>query len=606
MIHRNPLIDVLRSYAATTDRDAMYDENIAAKWREHALEPLQITPPLLEEVLDNFRGDVPKSVILTGTAGDGKTHHCRRVLEALGADLTAWDGRCPTLEQPLPAGGKLTVVKDLSALNTDEKEAIFARLERALKLKGGPPEEVFLVAANDGQILSLWKQFVHTRDGDRSLFGAIERLIVHPDRPAPAELRVEVRNLSRFQLADTFESLLKALLEHQGWDGCRGCPRLDDTHHPCPIRLNRELLRRPDVPFRRRLLALVRLAGADGHHLPMRELLQLAVTVLLGDSRGGKDDRYLTCERAHERAERGQYGCTNPFDNACGGNLASEMREQMQALVPTHGIGLGQETDNRIDDLLVFGPHHSREDFDALVAADTWFGDAIFRPERENYLRGRRDQLEKFLKALKSQRRRLFFTLPEKRADFNIWRLTAYHYGGRFLDFADELAAGRVDNATFKTLIRGLNRAFTGTLIDESDVVFLAVSGGHGRGRIARLVEDRLEALAQPRSRPRLPYITAECVDGERFPHLVAYDPAEDGRVDRLPLHRTHFEYLMRIAHGSLPTSFSRQCYEELQGFKLRLIQKLAPLGGHDGEINLLHIDDSGRATTDRIEVNLS
>ena len=45
MIHRNPLIDVLRSYAATTDRDAMYDENIAAKWREHALEPLQITPP---------------------------------------------------------------------------------------------------------------------------------------------------------------------------------------------------------------------------------------------------------------------------------------------------------------------------------------------------------------------------------------------------------------------------------------------------------------------------------------------------------------------------------------------------------------------------------
>ncbi len=63
----------------------MYDELIRDSALRSGLEPLLFVHPVEQELLALFAETVsaPTSVILTGTAGDGKTHLCRRVWEQL-------------------------------------------------------------------------------------------------------------------------------------------------------------------------------------------------------------------------------------------------------------------------------------------------------------------------------------------------------------------------------------------------------------------------------------------------------------------------------------------------------------------------------------------
>ena len=86
--------------------------------------------------------------------------------------------------------------------------------------------------------------------------------------------------------------------------------------------------------------------------------------------------------------------------------------------------------------------------------------------------------------------------------------------------------------------------------------------------------------------------------------------PEDQQIIDCLDLQLTHFEYLMRVSGGSLPESFSRQCYEDFLDFKLRLIERLDELIGHevDGPEVTLHaitVDENGRPQVDDIRIRV-
>jgi hypothetical protein len=49
-----------------------------------------------------------------------------------------------------------------------------------------------------------------------------------------------------------------------------------------------------------------------------------------------------------------------------------------------------------------------------------------------------------------------------------------------------------------------------------------------------------------------------------------------DNQSARLPLNLRRYEYLSRIAEGTLPNSFSRECYEDILAFKTKLLRQLA------------------------------
>ncbi|HBV3461868.1 TPA: hypothetical protein MDU44_005425, partial [Klebsiella pneumoniae] len=74
----NSLISFLRHYGPIPAGDNMYDELIQTEIEHYGIESvIHITPSRLKDVKMNFNSMTPRNVILTGTAGDGKTFHCR-------------------------------------------------------------------------------------------------------------------------------------------------------------------------------------------------------------------------------------------------------------------------------------------------------------------------------------------------------------------------------------------------------------------------------------------------------------------------------------------------------------------------------------------------
>src|SRR5581483_5175444 len=81
-------IRFLRQYGPVPRNDNMYDEHIQRSAKRAGVPPIVFLHPLEDEVLSLFRAGSPhpSSIILTGTAGDGKTHLCRKIWHEIGGD----------------------------------------------------------------------------------------------------------------------------------------------------------------------------------------------------------------------------------------------------------------------------------------------------------------------------------------------------------------------------------------------------------------------------------------------------------------------------------------------------------------------------------------
>ena len=90
---------------------------------------------------------------------------------------------------------------------------------------------------------------------------------------------------------------------------------------------------------------------------------------------------------------------------------------------------------------------------------------------------------------------------------------------------------------------------------------------------------------------------------------LVLQDPQKPGRPLRLEIHTrnqdeplsylditpTLFEYLVRVAQGALPTSFTNQCYQDLRNFQIRSVGAITQAEhAADAPIILKAVDTSG------------
>ena len=608
MAHSNGLVSFLRHYGPIPASDNMYDELIQSEIDRHEVEPaIHIAPARLEEVRSNFESANPRNVILTGTAGDGKTYHCRRIWEHFGGNPEKWKAGEKIVSLLLPASGKtIIIVKDLSELTQSEKDATIEGLAKAVA--GNDEKNVYLVAANDGQLLATWRDWSDGQDEDEhQRFKIVEDMLIE-ERKTDNALVLDLYNLSRLDASNHFQELVEQIVEHQQWSQCVGCELLnDDGTSTCPIRINRERLRGgPEGSvFRMRLGELMKLARANRMHLPIRDLLLLGVNILLGDRQGRQV--LLTCRTAKNRAEKEDYRLTNPYANVFGMNLQERQRQQYQVFTTLEAFGIGRETDNKFDNLLIYGIYGESDHYKKFVSDDIYYGARAYEPYLRDYLEGERENIDEFMRALGRQRQRLFFSLPPDKV-FDPWRLTVYQASGRFLEFVSGLTNGADVSRTIELLVKGLNRTFCGMMIDDGTQLYLASSGGDGRGRIASLLNYDLPT----KSHRRNPYLYFKIAPDRATPYLQVIDPAgtENDLVDSLNLQLTHFEYLIRVASGSLPASFSRQCNEDFLDFKLRLIKRLDKIIGDTSstdEVNLqaLTVDESGRAHPDNIRIRV-
>ena len=608
----------LRSYGPTPNNLTMFDEYVSGALRRANVQPISLSTPMLDDMVKHIESKASGSLLIAGTAGDGKTYHCRALWTRIGGDPRVWAGQENVKEHRLADGRLAVFIKDLSEFNGHESDLPLQRLEKSVL--GEDDSEIVILAANHGQLLDRLRDLGERQNRIHPLRKPLQERFL---QAGPSPDRLAVFDLSRSTSRKTLDEVAKAVAGHPDWDNCAGCSLKTDGK-VCPIDENRRRLlgEADEGQLVRRLGDLVEVARLNGLHLPVRDLLALCSNMVLGfaDAKLAKEN-LMTCADVAKIQESGHIGKASIYANAFGANLPKRRAADRPVFKAMASFGVGEETTNAADGLLVYGKDDSRlqADFARLVAVDPVYGaTADFRAAQDAYLEGHEgSRLEggaaEFMEMLEDQRRRLYFSLPEAEPGYPRWAMTAFRFAGDYLEIIGSLQAKKpVSDATRGRIVRGLNRVMTGLLLENVDRIFIASSGGFTQSRVSVLCDHETP------SRRQGGVGMAIKLDGETSrPQLdvsLSTGPGNSVAFDLTPIRH---EFLARIAEGALPASFSNECLEDLLAFKAKLLRKAeivrkAGFPGDDDEIggeasaltlNFIDIEPGGRGFTRPVTV---
>jgi len=623
----------LRHYGPVPRNDNMYDETIQRSARRQGIQPIEFEHPAQEAILNCFNQATkdPISVVLTGTAGDGKTHLCRQVWKMLNGEDEAWESDSPYLtlqfhypedrttlpevkDERLCRSVKMHFIRDLSgwapqqgAVWEPEKEELLERFCRSIF--NPDADEIFLIAANDGQLVESWRRLKDTDEVKRTR-QVFEELLVE-DRQDKSGVRLKFFNLSRASSSALFDRAVDAFLGHQGWNELKKeVPGENDLFGPkCPIRKNYELLQ--DSLVRGRLRSLLELCDYNGLHVPIRQILLLLANAVLGHP--DAKDHLMSPADVPNFIAAGTVSRASLYNNVFGGNLSETRRQAITIFDYLGRFQIGYETTNRVDNILIFGEGDEVLEpyFTKFIAADSFYGaDSRYFAAKREYVEGTGESDEKskeFLDMLISQRRRMFFKIPkEMENELHLWELTVFKFAGEYLESIVAILkeGGLVRRPLLSRIIRGLNRVFTGMLINSERELYLAASANYSQAKVSRILVERVSVDPSKGEKVLLRHDATT----DRVFLTVFFAPTLT--VD-FTLTLVRYEFLSRIAvEGALPASFSKECYEDLLAFKAQLIAAHAKregqeqiLGGVAIGLKILALTDEGMPDPRFIEI---
>ncbi|SEP61879.1 hypothetical protein SAMN05216232_0371 [Virgibacillus subterraneus] len=603
-------INFLRQYGPIPRNDNMYDEAIQRSIDKKGIKPIKVEPQHLSDLIANFETSYPQNIILTGTAGDGKTFYCREVWFALGGTKEAWDNGETIKTIPLE-NHSLYVIKDLSELS-DMSSYIINEMAESIK-QGN--RKVFLVAANDGQLLEKWKSENHnyfvTEVAD-----CIEDLLVS-EQQIRKGYNLQLINLSKTNSARIFPQIVNSVINHPGWSNCDNCSLKDNESIGlrCPIWENKKRLEGTNDGkiIQERLVDLLELCELNEVHIPIRQLLLLISNMILGHPNAR--DKLMSCTQIPKILESNSVSGASIYRNIFGENLSDRRRESTDIFSTLNRFGIGTESNNFIDNILIFGEDDPElyDLFNKYMISDKFYGaDETFRAEQKSYLEGEvsKEESEDFLSRLRSQRQRLFFTVNSNDLEeIQVWELTTFKYAGEFLEKIHRRLENnkRVQAKLLSRLVKGINRISTGLLTKDSDVVYLSTSGSHSQSKISRVYESEVSV------RPDRGESVNIVHENDKPVFKVNMSLSDEVEAVHLKLHLVRYEFISRVAEGELPGSFSRECYEDILAFKSRLLTHLEHRRKIEGAyeidtdrlvLELLQINDEGMLYRRAVEVD--
>jgi hypothetical protein len=568
-------VRLLRSYGPTPQNLTMFDEYVSGAIARAGVQPIQLATPLLDDMVKHIETKQAGSMLIAGTAGDGKTYHCRALWSRIGGDPKIWEGKGNVKECRLTDGRLAVFIKDLSEFNGEESDLPLQRLEDSVL--GGDDSEVVILAANHGQLLDRLRELGKRQGRVHPLRKPLQESFL---QAGPVPDRLAVFDLSRSTSRKTLDEVARAVAGHPEWDNCVRCA-LKAGEKVCPIDENRRrLLGDADGgQLASRLGDLVEIAQLNGLHLPVRDLLALCSNMVLGyaDAKMANEN-LMTCADVPEIQNSGRIGAASVYANAFGANLPKRRTSDRPVFKAMASFGVGEETTNAADGLLVYGKDDSRlqKDFARLVAIDPVYGaTAEFSSAQDAYLEGHESaRLDggsaDFMKMLQDQRRRLYFTLPDAEGGYPRWSMTAFRFAGSYLEIIESLKARRpVSDVTRGRIVRGLNRVMTGLLLENVDRIFIASSGGFTQSRVSVLCDH--ETPSRRQGGVGMAIKLAMQTDRPQIDVALSPGTGDSVTFDLTPI---RYEFLSRVAEGALPASFSNECLEDLLAFKAKLLRK--------------------------------
>ena len=594
-------ISFLRQYGPIPRNDNMYDETIQRIIKRKKVTPIKVDMAYLDELVQNFKSDSPVNIVLTGTAGDGKTFYCREVRKRLDGSESTWNENNKINELNVNRN-KVIFIKDLSELSDEEKEKLSLMADSVV---GEENHTVFIVAANDGQLLDSWKNTTQTYNVIATR-NAIEELLID-GQIEKAGFGLKLYNLSQTNSATLLPKIIKEILKNPGWEECTECP-FNSGESICPILENKRRLESEESLIIKRLTDLLTLCEINGLHLPLRQLLLLVANMLLGHP--DVKDKLLKCSDVPKITSNNSTYLASIFRNIFGENLSDRKRSSIDVFVTLNKFGIGTETNALIDNILIFGEDDKQyyELYKKLVLTDKYYGaDTTFTSEKKAYLEGDILDKDNFLEMLKSQRQRLFFVIPEDLEDrLKMWNLTTFQYAGEFLNevYRLLLKQERIHSHYITRMVKGLNRITTGLLVEDKDRVILSTSGNHSQAKISRVLEEFI-SVKQNRGE----FVKFE-IGQENQKIYLTVGFSNDIPPVRLHMQLVRYEFISRVAEGALPGSFSRECYEDILAFKSKLLKRLEDRRRAENEdedglfaLKLLKVNEKGIVEHKTLEV---
>ncbi|MDP4096287.1 hypothetical protein OIN60_05820 [Paenibacillus sp. P96] len=491
----------------------------------------------IERFLLSLFKEAPRSVIMTGNAGDGKTRLCRTVYEQItGKPLQKWP-ISGIVDVPF-SGGTLRIVKDLSELTDAVILEELKRLQEVME-KGHVSRHYYLIAANEGKL----SKFLSQHPALYPLSQAVnDRFLNH---------RSNDRQLHLVNLQDVTSSIYASRIMEEwnredNWTACERCSR----NKNCVIQLNHRRMSQSLV--RNRLVEQYRLLDCLGVHVTMREILIHISYVLTGG---------LTCEQVmsagyqdiEEHANRAYY------DNFYGVHLPQSGAGEQGAIRYFKHLDPGKLSISAIDDYLLNGDISG--DVQVIQKHQRLFDDEIdllfgyYRKMIEVHrIQDRSKESMEIFVQMSRFRRKYFFETDEQDGSMREKLIPYLH----FYRFLDSLKDRQVLASVRKELIQGLNHNFSKKLIGRSETNLFVVNEN-------LLIHESFSASQVKLS------IDEDRSDIDYLPSKLYITVNQETKLEvKLPV----FEYLLRLAGGGLFIALRQEVDILLGTFKNDLISR--------------------------------
>lgn len=577
---------LLAAYAPISQNEASYDEHVSKLASRLGVEEIKIDNGLFRKLLDSFNTK-PRPIIISGSAGDGKTNILRMLFENLNGDSS--NSINDYIPQVIYKDIKIKFIKDFTEIENNHKVSILSDLYKSINNNS---KEIYFIAANDGKLTDTLREYLKENESFNELLQLIEKHINDPTY----ENDLILLDLSQTSSAKNFDLLLNKILylcDH--YEG--NCPSLSNIDIFCPIHSNINLLKQKHV--QKQLMMIIKSCDFNSNHITLRKLFMLIANMILGYK--GEKKVFNSCEMAIEHYKSPKEKTDASFYNNIFAENLTKSKQEQSPFRELRELRIGNETTNNIDNFILFGDmDNNLSTFHTRILANPFFDFKAFNRTKENYLNNSetesRIKIQSYLVFL---RRHLFFNYDDE-LDFNkkiinSRDLIAYKHAEHFYNnIITPLKKGKnVDKSIIKELALGLNRVFLGELVskDANSQLYIATSL---TGTMSKLSSEVLTSIIFNQKHLNQD-IRLKLINGFDDEYCMVYlEIIFEGKpIANLELDLHMFEFLKRIEEGILPTSFSVEYYERVLTFKSQIVNYVLKHEETDGDFQLFTLDDS-------------
>lgn len=527
----NPFVSFMHQYDLTTaDYSKIFDEH--TKKIEYSIDT-NINKKIIEELSTS-----PRSIIITGNAGDGKTRICRNVYDQLvEEEFKGWPES--GIAEISYKNYKIRIIKDLSEL---KNEVIVEELKKLQdSLENNESKVYFLIAANEGKLTHTLVKYPELN----KLKSVVIPQFISNNKELEMTKEIKVYNLLYASSSIYAEKIVEGWNEEQNWNICNDC----SSKNICIINSNHLAL--SDKTTKNRMMRMYKSLDMNGKHMTMRELLiHLAYT-----QTGG-----MACKDIHEASNSESIqglAKKSYYENFFGNNLRPEVFEEIGGIQEFKSLDPGYISDSLIDDFLLNGDLSSNEQIknthqtlfgkDIDVENGAYYEDV--KMYRSNIHGDNVNGVELMNKWFSRLRRKYYF---ESQDNKKVEKLIPYRH--RY-DFISILHRGRIEHSIKVKLVDGLNTFFAKRMVYSPSHQLYVSSDSLLVHQIIGL--DQVEFHIQGKN---------ETIDQTGTKLTLSVQGVE------LAINLVTFEYLMRLSNGGMLNVLREHVEILLNSFRNRLI----------------------------------